>query len=295
MLGASIMPRNLQAPAKCRLDHLLVKRGLFPDLRCAQAWIINGKIVVDEKVISKLGFSIHHDAKVLIRGYRLAYASRGGYKLARALNRFDLSVQGAICLDAGASAGGFTDCLLQRGASFVYAVETGYGQLRGRLAGDPRVRNLERINLSDVKRTALEPAINMAVADLSYLSLRTAIPLIKDLFSSEDYRILFLIKPLYEGLQQGSVGDVDAIHEVLRRLFTDLLEEGIGLRDACVSPITGGRGAVEFFAWADAQAPTVSALELAHRAILEASSAPPLAFEDYISRIPIELTPSVCD
>src|SRR5262245_18281216 len=124
---------------KLRVDALLVEHGYFEDLKTAQGFVLAGKIVVDGHVCSKPGTMVREDAKIFVRGVVLKFASRGGYKLEAALDRFGIDVTGKVALDAGASTGGFTDCLLQRGAARVYSVDVGFGQLRGKLAADPRV------------------------------------------------------------------------------------------------------------------------------------------------------------
>ena len=143
---------------KCPLAALLVERGIFESADEALRWVMAGQVLVNDQRIDKPGLLVPCDATLRVRG-RQRYASRGGYKLEAALEHFAVNVAGCVALDCGASTGGFTDCLLQHGAALVYAVEVGYGQLVGRLRADPRVRNLERTNLSDLIST---PTINWA-------------------------------------------------------------------------------------------------------------------------------------
>src|SRR5262245_51502136 len=156
---------------KMRIDALLVELGYFEDLKTAQGFILAGKVVVDEKVCSKPGTTVREDAKIFVRGEQLKFASRGGYKLEAALERFAIDVTNKVVLDAGASTGGFTDCLLQHGAARVYAVDVGFGQLRGKLASDPRVVNMEKTNVGDLTLASFDPPIELCTFDLSYLSM----------------------------------------------------------------------------------------------------------------------------
>jgi 23S rRNA (cytidine1920-2'-O)/16S rRNA (cytidine1409-2'-O)-methyltransferase len=233
-------------PKRQRLDTLVSRIAGIDDLKTVQGLIMAGKVVVDGAVITKPGAQVSTEARIHVRERLLRFASRGGYKLERALDRFSTDVGGLVCLDAGASTGGFTDCLLQHNACRVYAVDVGYGQLRGRLATDSRVVNLERTNISDLSRSDLHPPIDFASVDLSYLTHRKSLPILVNLFVGEPH-LVTLVKPLYEGLAQEDIVNRPAIEGVLLRLVEDLQVLGYPPADACVSPILGGRGAVEFF------------------------------------------------
>jgi 23S rRNA (cytidine1920-2'-O)/16S rRNA (cytidine1409-2'-O)-methyltransferase len=207
---------------KTPLAALLVERGVFESLDEARRWIMAGQVLVNDQRNDKPGMLVPRDAMIRVRG-RHRYASRGGYKLEAALEHFAVDVAGRVALDSGASTGGFTDCLLQHGASLVYAVEVGYGQLVGRLRADPRVRNLERTNLSDLVFRALDSPPDLITLDLSYLSLTTALPLAATLLAPQG-QILALLKPLFEveSVQARRSGQVDdptllvaALHRVL--------------------------------------------------------------------------------
>ena len=268
---------------KIRLDEHLVENGYFESITVARGWIMSGKIVVGDTVVNKPGLAVSESAKILVRGLRLQYASKGGYKLQHALERFGVCVAGRICLDAGASTGGFTDCLLQAGASFVHSVEVGFGQLRGELVQNPKVRSLERTNISEVNRFDLNPPISLATADLSYLSLRKSIPTIMSLFNSDDHKIVFLIKPLYEGLKQIDKANFAKMRNVLSELLTDLRSQNIRVNEICVSPILGGRGAIEFLGYIDSKSRQErDEVELIPLAISEAERNPPLPIEHYL-------------
>jgi 23S rRNA (cytidine1920-2'-O)/16S rRNA (cytidine1409-2'-O)-methyltransferase len=244
-------------------------------LKTAVGWIMAGKVVVDGIVVTKPGTLVKVSARISLRGTPLRFASRGGYKLDHALDRFRIDLTGKVCLDAGASTGGFTDCMLQRGARRVYAVEAGYGQLRGRLAGDPRVVSIERTNISELRADHLEPGIAFAAVDLSYLSLTTAVPIVARLFHGRPVEMVCLVKPLYEGLAQRDMNDHGALATVLHKLFGDLKASGLPAADACVSPILGGRGAIEFLAHIRDGSVTPGADALAARAIHELDAHPP--------------------
>ena len=247
MLEAAERHETSVAKTRTRLDELLVELGYFADLRTARGWIMAGKVVVDERTTTAVGRPVAQTAQIHLRGLPLKYASRGGYKLAHALEVFGVDVRGKVALDAGASTGGFTDCLLQAGAARVYAVDVGHSQFRASLAADPRVRAMERTNISQVRIADLDPPIDMAVADLSYLSLALALPAIRSLFRDPgQLDIIALIKPLYEELGQDDVTNLAAIEPVLRILFERLSDQGVNVQATCVSPLLGGRGAIEF-------------------------------------------------
>ncbi len=273
---------NLAKAPKPRLDELLVDQGLLADLKTAQGWVMAGKVVVDGKVVSTPGSRFAETAEVHLRDLPLRFASRGGYKLERALQRFGVDVTGRVCLDAGASTGGFTDCLLQHGAARVYAVEVGHGQFKGKLASDPRIVSLERTNISDVRRPDLDPTVEFAAADLSYLSLTKAVPILAGLFDGPLHAVC-LVKPLYEGLDQGRKADPAALGAVLLALLRRLDADGFPACDVCVSPILGGRGAVEFLAWfrAGEGRPPEDATA---RAVFDMASDPPVDFAEHWRR-----------
>jgi 23S rRNA (cytidine1920-2'-O)/16S rRNA (cytidine1409-2'-O)-methyltransferase len=232
---------------KKRIDELLLELGHFEDLKTAQGFILAGKIVVDEVVCAKPGTAVREDAKIFVRGVVLKYASRGGYKLEAALARFPVSAAGKIVLDAGASTGGFTDCLLQHGAKQVYSVDVGYGQLRGKLAADPRVVNLERTNIGELTAARFDPPIELAVSDLSYLTITEAAPIIAGLFV-RPVELISLIKPLSEGIPQEKKDDPATLRDALHRIARALSDRGLLISELMVSPILGSRGAVEFLA-----------------------------------------------
>ena len=208
----------------------LVERGLFAHEDEARGWIMAGQVLVNGQRVDKPGALVPAEARLEVRGQR-RYASRGGYKLAAALDHFTVSVEGRVALDCGASTGGFTDCLLQRGAALVYAVEAGYGQLIGRLRADARVRNLERTNLGELSSDRLAPPPTLITLDLSYLSLATALPRAAPLLAPSG-DIVALFKPLFEvddpaAGRTGRVGDFALVVAALRRVLNASAETGL--------------------------------------------------------------------
>lgn len=232
------------AKVRKRLDDLLVELGYFAEPKDALGPIMAGDVTVAGVRVTKAGSKVPVDATISVGGRTLEYASRGGYKLAHALRVFGVDVRGMTVLDAGASTGGFTDCLLQHGAARVYAVDVGFGQLRGKLAADGRVVVREKTNISDLLEDGIAEPVQLCTLDLSYLSLLTAIPIIHEAVGAT--RFICLVKPLYEGLAEAHKADMDAIAEVAATFFTRLGALGYKCRDVVVSPNLGGRGAVEF-------------------------------------------------
>lgn len=237
-----------------RHEHLwkvLVERGSFPDRKTATAWIMSGKVLVKEQVIDKAGQLIPVSADIRIKGLDKKYVGRGGLKLEGALEDFELSVNRRVILDAGASHGGFTDCLIKHGAKKVYAVDVGFGQLAGSLRADSRVVNLERTNIADAALQDLDPVPDLATVDLSYLSLSAAIPLICRLISPNGL-ILCLVKPLFEiedkrARRTGKIDGVADYRDILNRLIRFVYDIGHTPVGVSRSRISGNGGTREFF------------------------------------------------
>jgi 23S rRNA (cytidine1920-2'-O)/16S rRNA (cytidine1409-2'-O)-methyltransferase len=243
---------------KVRLDKLLLQRGLASSRERAQAIILAGRVLVDEQKMEKAGASVADDVVIRILGDDLPYVSRGGLKLARALDYWHLDVNGKTCVDIGASTGGFTDCMLQAGAARVLAVDTGYGQMDARLRGDPRVRLLEKTNaryLTAVQLWSDEPpqAIALVAMDVSFISATLVLPSVVASVrrSSSTFDLVLLIKPQFEvGREQvgkgGIVRDPEAQQgavEKVRRAVEDMEASAIEVID---SPILGTEGNREF-------------------------------------------------
>ncbi len=234
------------------LAKLLVERGVFESEDEARRWIMAGKVLVDEQRIDKPGMPVPAGAPVRVLG-RQRYASRGGYKLEAALEHFRIDVTGRVALDCGASTGGFTDCLLRHGASLVYAVEAGYGQLIGRLRADPRVRNLERTNLGDPALTTLDPPPTLVTLDLSYLSLTRALPIAATILAAEG-EVLALVKPLFEvesaeARRSGQITDPSLFVAVLRRVLDARATAGLIPQGVARLALPPRHGVSEFFAY----------------------------------------------
>ncbi|QWV95015.1 TlyA family RNA methyltransferase [Geomonas oryzisoli] len=234
--------------AKERLDKLVMERGLAPSRERAKALIMAGQVVVDDHLADKAGLMVPLEAEIRLKGEPLPYVSRGGLKLAKGLDHFAIQVEGLCAVDVGASTGGFTDCLLQRGARRVYAVDVGYGQLAWKLREDPRVVNLEKTNIRHLE--SLPEAPDLAVIDASFISLDKVLPPTLRLIR-EDATIVALIKPQFE-VGRGQVGKGGVVRDEKKHLevvenVTELAK-GLGLLvlDVCESPILGPKGNKEF-------------------------------------------------
>jgi 23S rRNA (cytidine1920-2'-O)/16S rRNA (cytidine1409-2'-O)-methyltransferase len=234
---------------RARLDLLLVKRGLSESRAKAQRLIMANQITVDGRKVDKPGTRVPSDAEIqVIEG--LPFVSRGGLKLRAALDAFEVQVDGLITADVGASTGGFTDCLLQRGAQRVYAIDVGYGQLAWSLRQDERVHVLERTNARYL--CALPEPIHFATVDVSFISLKLILPRVRE-WLVPDGAVIVLIKPQFEaGRDQvgkgGVVRDAGVHREVLRQILQWAGANGLPPRALIRSPITGPAGNVEFLA-----------------------------------------------
>ena len=204
---------------KKRLDVLLVERGLEQSRERAKALIMAGIVYVNDQKADSAGQTYPENVQIEVRGKKLAYVSRGGLKLEKALNCFDVDPKDKIIMDIGASTGGFTDCLLQRGARKVYAVDVGYGQLAWSVRTDPRVVCMERCNIRYVTRDQLQDDLDLAVCDVSFISLRLVLPAVKPLLT-KDGEMIALIKPQFEAGRE-MVGKF-LVHLSLARGRTDI-------------------------------------------------------------------------
>ena len=237
--------------AKRRLDHLLVERGLATSLEKAKALIYAGVVWVDRTPSVKPGRAVFPDVTLAVKEPEYPYVSRGGVKLAQALDYFNLTVGGKIALDVGASTGGFTHCLLLRGAARVHAVDVGYGQLAWTLRQDPRVRVLERRNARYLSLEDIGEKVDIAVIDTSFISLKIIIPPLLAIVK-EGGDILPLIKPQFE-VGKGKVGKGGVVRnpedreEVLRSLMGHFQESGLRVEGPMESPILGAKGNQEYF------------------------------------------------
>jgi 23S rRNA (cytidine1920-2'-O)/16S rRNA (cytidine1409-2'-O)-methyltransferase len=232
---------------KTRLDHLLVQRGLADNHSQAQALVLAGQVQVNGQPASKPGSRVPADVRVTVR-QRLPYVSRGGIKLEAALDNFHLSVKGAICADVGASTGGFTDCLLQRGAARVYAIDVGYGQLAWKLRQDERVVVMERTNARYLE--SLPEPVRIVTLDASFISLKLLFPAVVG-WVALDADVIPLIKPQFEAEREqvgkkGVVRDPAVHSRVLEKVAGYATAHGFAVRGLLRSPIPGPAGNVEF-------------------------------------------------
>ena len=233
-----------------RLDVELVRRGLASSRAEAQAAVAAGRVTVSGNPATKSASLVADDAPVQVIGPARPYASRGGEKLRSALDRFAVDPRDRDCLDAGASTGGFTDCLLQAGASRVVAIDVGYGQLAWKVRNDPRVTVMERTNIRNLAPASLPYAPDLVVADLSFISLRAALPALVAV-ADADAEFVVLVKPQFEaGPADVGSGGVVRDPAIWRRVLTEVMDafraRGIGALGVIASPLRGPAGNVEF-------------------------------------------------
>ncbi|MEX2450414.1 MAG: TlyA family RNA methyltransferase [Rhodospirillales bacterium] len=236
---------------KCRLDSLLVERGLAENRTRAQALIMAGLVFSDSNRLDKPGLQVAPDVSITLKGQDHPWVSRGGIKLAHALDYFAITPEGKTCLDVGASTGGFTDVLLHHGARKVYAVDVGHGQLAWRLREDPRVVVLEKTNVRQIGPETIPDRIDFIVSDVSFIGLMTALPAALAL-AAPDARLVALIKPQFE-VGKGQVGKGGVVrdpvlHDEVCLRIRRWLEESMGwsVLGIVESPITGPKGNKEF-------------------------------------------------
>lgn len=233
--------------SKKRLDILLVERGLAESRQKAKALIMAGQVLVDDRPVSKVATLVSGGADIRVKE-RLPYVSRGGLKLEAALDRFAIEVRGVVAADVGASTGGFTDCLLKRGASRVYAIDVGYGQLAWSLRTDPRVVVMERVNVRYLKD--LPESIELATLDLSFISLKSVLPAVVG-WLKPVANIVALIKPQFEAGRQrvgkgGVIRDAGVHRAVLDEVLAWALDHELTVHGLMLSPLKGPAGNVEF-------------------------------------------------
>ncbi len=235
---------------KERLDVLLVKRDLAPSREKAKAMIMEGSVFVDGQREDKAGASFPDDVPIEVHATTLRYVSRGGFKLEKALASFDISLDGKICLDVGASTGGFTDCMLQNGAAKVYAVDVGYGQFAWSLRRDARVVCMEKTNIRYVTPEDIADPIDFAAADVSFISLTKVLGPVRELLT-DDGEMVCLIKPQFEAGREkvgkkGVVRDPKVHREVIGTVAEYARENGFAVLHLDYSPIKGPEGNIEY-------------------------------------------------
>ena len=236
--------------AKERLDVLLVERGLAASRERARTMIMEGRVLVDGKKVEKAGTGVKPEAELRLLGEEMPYVSRGGLKLEKALRAFSISLAGKTMADIGASTGGFTDCALQNGATKVYAIDVGYGQLAWKLRTDARVKNMERTNIRHVTSEALGELVDFASIDVAFISLAKVLPAVRSLLKPQG-EVAALIKPQFEAGREnvgkkGVVRDPHVHEIVIRDVFRAAQEAGFCIRALSYSPVKGPEGNIEY-------------------------------------------------
>ncbi|MCD8010467.1 MAG: TlyA family RNA methyltransferase [Lachnospiraceae bacterium] len=249
---------------KERLDVLVVKRGIAPSREKAKALIMAGSIFVDGQREDKPGTTFDENAEVVLHGRNMPYVSRGGLKLEKAMAQFGVKLDGKVCMDVGASTGGFTDCMLQNGAVRVYAVDVGYGQLAWKLRQDERVVCMEKTNIRYVTREQVPEPVAFASIDVSFISLTKVLGPVKELLTKEG-EIVCLIKPQFEAGREkvgkkGVVREKSTHREVISKVMDWAVTLGFAVRHLDYSPIKGPEGNIEYLLHlsADPQAESAS-------------------------------------
>ena len=235
---------------KTRLDVYLTENGLAPSREIAKAYIMEGSVYINNQKADKAGMPVPEDANVELRGKKMPYVSRGGYKLEKAIKEFDIVLTDFICMDVGASTGGFTDCMLMNSAKKVYSVDVGYGQLAWKLRCDERVVNLERTNARYLTDEQITDKLDFISVDASFISLKLLIPVIKG-FLKDSGHIMCLIKPQFEAGREkvgkkGVVRDKNVHIEVIKSIYDFTLEQGLYPQKLSFSPIKGPEGNIEY-------------------------------------------------
>ncbi|HUV50430.1 MAG TPA: TlyA family RNA methyltransferase [Anaerolineae bacterium] len=236
--------------SKIRLDLIIVEKGLAPSLQRGRSLIMSGKVLVNNSPVDKPGAVVSQDDEITIKGENIPHVSRGGLKLEEALHAFKIDVENLICLDVGASTGGFTDCLLQHGAACVYAVDVGYGQLAWKLRQDPRVVVIERTNIRHMPSEIIPRPVDLITIDVSFISLKIVVPAVIKFMKKEGI-ILALIKPQFEVAKEkagkgGVVRDKKLHDEVIKDLSDFFIKTGFSCEPVIPSPILGSKGNREF-------------------------------------------------
>lgn len=235
---------------KVRLDVAVFERGFVDSREKAKAMIMAGLVYVNNQKETKAGTSVKECDCVEVRGEKMPYVSRGGYKLAKAIDEFGLKLDDNICMDIGASTGGFTDCMLINGAKKVYSIDVGYGQLAWKLRTDERVINLERTNFRYVTHETVPDEIDFASVDVSFISLKLIIPAMKNLLK-DGGKSVCLIKPQFEAGKdkigkKGVVRELETHLEVVQRIHDFCVETGFTVLELDFSPIKGPQGNIEY-------------------------------------------------
>ena len=235
---------------KERLDILLVNKGLAPSREKAKAMIMEGNVFVDNNREDKAGSTFDVNASIEVKGNTLKYVSRGGLKLEKAMTHFGITLEGKVCMDIGASTGGFTDCMLQNGAVKVYAVDVGYGQFAWKLRQDPRVICMEKTNIRYVTPEDIGEPVDFSSIDVSFISLTKVLGAIRA-YLTDDGEIVALIKPQFEAGREkvgkkGVVREKSTHHEVIEKVTEFAVSIGFSVLEITFSPIKGPEGNIEY-------------------------------------------------
>ena len=238
---------------KKRLDVLLVEKGIFTSREKAKSNIMAGNVFVDNILVDKVGTNVDENAIITTKSDAIPYVGRGGLKLEKALDEFGLNVDSKICMDIGASTGGFTDCMLQNGAAKVYSIDVGYGQLDYKLRINEKVVCMERTNFRYLEREKILDEIDFAVIDVSFISLKIIFPKLKE-FLSKEFEVVSLIKPQFESQRNevgknGIVRDIAVHKRVIKQVIDYARESEIYIKNLTFSPIKGQKGNIEYLAY----------------------------------------------
>ena len=241
------------ASKKERLDILLVEKGICNSRERAKTNIMAGLVFVDGQRVDKAGEKVNRDAEIIFKGEELKYVSRGGLKLEKAMNEFNITLDNKVCMDIGASTGGFTDCMLQNGAAKVFSVDVGYGQFAWKLRVDERVVCMERTNIRYVTPEDIGEKLDFASIDVSFISLRTILPAVKNLLK-DNGEVVALIKPQFEAGRdkvgkKGVVRDKSVHKEVVSNIANYLIENDFNIIGMSFSPIKGPEGNREYLVY----------------------------------------------
>ena len=260
---------------KERLDVLLVSRGLAPSREKAKTMIMEGNVFVNNNREDKAGSTFADDCKIEIHGNTLKYVSRGGLKLEKAMTHFGITLDGKVCMDIGASTGGFTDCMLQNGASKVYSVDVGYGQFAWKLRQDPRVVCMEKTNIRYVTPEDIDDALDFASVDVSFISLTKVLGPARALLK-DDGQMVCLIKPQFEAGREkvgkkGVVRDKAVHEEVINKVIDFALEIGFSVHNLEYSPIKGPEGNIEYLVYIEKTSEAVKEESVDVHAVVEAA------------------------
>lgn len=258
----------------CTIGERLLEEGFFVDEKEANAWIMMKKVLVNDTPVWSLREKVPVNGNIRIKEYyKKQYVNKGGFKLEAALNSFHINAADKVVLDCGASTGGFTDCWVQHGAKIVYAVDVGYGQLAGKLAIDPHVINMERTNLSDEKLVSLTPKPDMISLDLSYLSLKDALPICKNILKERGIMIC-LIKPLFEVdsseiRRTGQINHPDILRDILVDMCEFYINSGLHILGIVNSPVRGNHGTLEYLIAVHWNYPELSNIDASYKEKME--------------------------